>query len=150
MKRLFFISFVFICGLAYGQDRPHAKAAVSLGIASLISENAIAIKFCHRFGEGWSAGGGFFIPYSNDRASYPEFTMGIRYWPGSSLEGPYIGLGCRHNLISGPEMTAGCGYSIRIWRCIGLSIGYELRIPGNAKSTVIKSDGITIDLNFRF
>ncbi len=147
MKRFIIISFVFMCGLAYGQESRNAEAAVSLDMASLISRNAIAIRFCHGFQGKWSVDGGFFIPYKNEPDSCPEFSLGMRFWPVRHLDGTYLGLGCVYNIMSGACMTAGCGYGIKIWRCFGITIGYEFTIN---ERCIIPSEGIIVELNIRF
>ncbi len=139
-----------MCGLAYGQQGRSARAAVSLDMVSLISRNAIAIEFCHGFNEKWSADGGFFIPCRNSTDSCPGFSLGMRYWPRNYLDGVYMGFGCEYSLMSGTGMTARCGYGIKIWRCFGITIGYELNIKENIKRGIILPDGIEVKLNLIF
>ncbi len=84
------------------------------------------------------------------KKSGPEFKAGFRYWHNRFLKGPYLGLYCSYNLTSGTDMVLACGYAVRIWECMGMSIGYEIKFIDSILNGLPETKGITIKFNIAF
>ncbi len=161
------------CLSAHGRDKDGFKASVSADITSIILNGNISIGFSHRFSEKWSANGGatLQIPKSSKydeekeehdsmlsesgelpvwKKTYPEFRMGIRFWPEKFLDGPYMAVGCSHGVRSGTDMIVGCGYAAGIWKGLGISAGYEIMLIDSLRNGLLNTKGITIRIHYRF
>ncbi len=156
----------------HGRDRDNFKASLSSDLTSLIMNGYIRTGFSHAFSEKWSAEGGAalqipgFAKGEEEREHDsilsggeegikwgkrpPEFRMGVRFWPEKFLEGPYISIGCCHSISAWTDMAIGLGYAAGIWKCLGISTGYELMLIESLKNGLLNTKGITIRIHYRF
>ncbi len=163
-----------MCTAASGQSIQEAKASIAIDIASMLTDGCIRLRFGHSFSARWSAEGSASLPMpetescETDRThgamledrdvhdkkqendSCPEFRMGIRFWPSGFMEGFHCGIGCSHRPESGTDMTAGLGYSFRVWKRIGIVMGYEIRLMESIGKGTFNAEGIEISINYRF
>ncbi len=173
MKLFFVIIGLVTCVTASGQKGPDAKIAFSVDIASLIMNRSINIGFSHPLSAKWTSEGkiGIQIPeadkdeekkehevllggrYSVKRSIAelsPELRMGARFWPSKALHGAYMGISCSYNSEKGTDLVLGCGYSAAIWKNIGMSAGYELKLIECLEGGIFNTAGITITIDYKF
>ncbi len=171
--------FVILCILSYatasGQTQEKARASLCIDLAAIITERNVRFGFSHSFSERWSAEGKASIRFIRhetemteedrheemlegkeesgeipDENLYPEFRIGFRFWPGRYCSGAYVAVYCLHDLKYGTDMTIGCGYAFKVWKCLGITAGYELDIRKCITGGRFSTDGISLGINYIF
>ncbi len=164
---------LFACISASGQKTAERTANLSIDIAAIITDRDMRLGFSHSVTGKWSAetGASLQILRSSEipeeeaghdsmlsdgdeemkfRKLRPEFRIGMKFWPGEYSEGWHLGIYCIHGLSSGTDLAIGFGYAAAIWRNIGISAGYELKLLDSVRRERFGTEGITIKLNYSF
>ncbi len=175
MKTLKFILCLLICTSASGQGVPAARAAICTDLSSAVMSRMVRIGYSHSFSSGWSAEGRMEIPilmnskdheaerehnsmltgkddseHAVPRTSYPYMMIGFRYWPGEYHDGVYLGFFCTHGHRDGTDMAAEFGYAVRIWKHLGMELGYCVRLIEGLESGIFNTEGIRIGIDYIF
>ncbi len=174
MKVIFVIFCLITCVSASGQKSPDAKITLSIDIVSLSVNRTVRIGFHHSVSERWSAGGRIAVQIPEHavdsvriehanmlqgreepekyiiKSVRPELSVGMRFWSGRFFSGGYTSFSCIYNVFSGADMALGFGYAAGIWKGLGISAGYEIRIKESLKRGKFDTSGITISVNYTF
>jgi len=91
-------------------------------------------------------------PIATDRFRqvFQEISLSIQYWPVKMFSGPFIHVGMTHKDRDRPDCFTGMGYSIHIWKDLGLTLMYRLMIMDAIKKRNISAEGIRIGINYIF
>ncbi len=80
----------------------------------------------------------------------PELQAGFTYWPERFYDGWYIGTACSHTIRGDTDIIMSCGYAARIWKGLGFSAGYEVRLFERMKAGTLGPEGIKIGIYYAF
>ncbi len=174
MRQQIVILCFFACVSAFCQTGAGTRAAISVDITSAIIKRNLHMVLNHSFSARWSAEAEFSLPFpapvmNEEKAGHEAmleenedagkgtpggnaltFTTGVSFWPRKFMDGAYIGLHCFHDIRAGTGLAIDCGYTINVWKCLGVTAGYRLRMPECIRSGVFGTDGITIEINYLF
>ena len=147
---------IFFClsAAAYGQD----SARVGLDMAETAGNGNIRIIISHTFAPQWSAGGSASFRIMNDITSYMDFPEDglseweffFRHWAKECNKGGYISLGMAGGFRQSADMKIGIGFSIPIYRGLGIDIGYGIRMLHTIKAKELYIKDITLELHYAF
>ena len=163
---------MIIPAMAEDVDREHS-GMICLDVSAAIKSEYLRIIIGHPISRHWSAGGyagvnlGCFksIPSDEetahkedlDRQKTYDTNTGrfqaaafIRFWPSDPYKGVFLSSGVRFDGEKRQDITAGIGYSMKIWRNIIAEISYEIDILDTYRNGVTKGEksGISIGIKF--
>ncbi len=174
MKQMTAILFgLSACISSFGQQAGDVRASISADVTSIIMAREVRLGASHSFSEHWSAEGNAAVqipilhksrPDEDEHDQllsegeektvrekrHPEFRMGIRFWPRKYMDGPFMAIHCSHNMKSGTDIVLEGGYAVRIWKCIGVAAGYEIKLIDSITNDRFGTEGITIGINYTF
>ena len=85
-----------------------------------------------------------------DIETFQESCLYIDYWPADAFEGTYIRLGGRIRDREGPDMIIGLGYTMRVWKGLGIETGYSLGVIEVLNKQKLSIDGIKAGFYYVF
>lgn len=136
---------------AFCQDR----ICIGWNIAETARNGNAEIKIGYAFSSHWSAEG-----YSSFRILPPSegvcssgkevsgYGLAFRYWPDGHFKGGSISFGITSGFKAQTDMTLSAGYTLAVWKCLYIDIGYGIRVLETIRSDV--SDEISIEICVRF
>ena len=94
----------------------------------------------------------------NDITSYMDFPEDglseweffFRHWAKECYKGGYISLGMAGGFRQSADMKIGIGFSIPIYRGLGIDIGYGIRMLHTIKAKELYIKDITLELHYAF
>lgn len=148
------IIFLCLCAAAYGQD----SARIGLDMAETVGNGNIRIVISHTFAPQWSAGGSASFRIINDIASYMDFPeaglseweISFRHWAKECYKGGYISLGMTGGFRQNADIKTGIGFSIPIYRGLGIDIGYGIRMLHTVRHKELYIKDFTFELHYAF
>ena len=147
-----FITALFIAQLSFCQDR----MSIGWNIAEAARNGNADIRTGYAFSGHWSAEAHssfrLFNPTDgagiSDRKRLSGYGMAFRYWPGRCFEGASLAFGAAVGFRLQPDMTLNAGYSLTVWKCIGIDIGYTIMVFDSIRNDL--SDEMSIEICIRF
>ena len=82
--------------------------------------------------------------------SFQKVSIYIDYWLEDTFKGAYIRLGGDIRDREGPDMTIGVGYTMRIWKGLGIETGYNLGVIDALNKQKLSADGLKAGFYYVF
>lgn len=169
---VFFCLILLIPAMAEEIDKAYS-GIICLDISTAIRSEYMRITIGHPIGRHWSAGGYAGVNLScfkrvpsdeetahneelNNRetvqADTGRFQVAafIRFWPLSPYKGLFFSSGIRFDGAKRQDITAGIGYSMKIWKNIITEISYEIDILETYRNAATIGDKSGIKLGIIF
>lgn len=126
------------------------ESGVGTDLAAAARTGAVHVMLAHAFGRKWSAEADAELDFSllgrrrstEEAGHYEEvgkeawpygeaaYRIGasVQYWPQKAFAGAFLSAGISWDEATGPDMTAGAGYHVRIGKRLGAGIAYEMNL----------------------
>ena len=145
------LAFIFIVQTSFGQNSRY----LALEITEIIRSGNPRISIGHVISDHWSieARSSFhFSPVKPDQAGTAAtkstmMELSLRHWRYGCYKYMYLSLGVLTGFRKETDMKLGLGYSVPVWKNIGLDIGYGFRVIEAINNG---SGEITIELFYTF
>ena len=145
-------------------------------ITSAFREHAVCMTFGYVISDKWSAdinaciGKDIFArKFSNDELKHseeftedcsttstesenmtPSFRMALRHWTITPYEGGFFSGGAVFRHDGRHDLTAGAGYSFRIYKHLGGAVIYEMELLETYRYSIVAGNDIRIEIFWRF
>ena len=165
--------------LAFLTAEGHAQKQISLRVevASTIVTRTFRIGFDHQISEHWSMGaesgirfGKFLNGKDNETLThwhtlsgtgeaksdrkfqewFTEASLLVRYWPQEVYRGPVLCMGGAMRDRRGPDVIAGVGYTLTVWKGLRIDLMYILHIMEAIDTSGFSIDNIRIGICYVF
>lgn len=148
------IAFICIAQVSYGQN----QGCLGIEITEFVRNRDARIRVGYALSEQWSAEAisSFHIYGYNINAEDTAIEQGasaelsFRHWIRECYNGTYLSFGVLTAFRKETDMKISLGYSLPIWRCLGIDIGYGLKIIETIKHKVHTSGEITLEIHYIF
>lgn len=145
-------------------------------IMTAFREHAVCMTFGYVISERWSADINACIgkdligrKFSNDELEHsegfsencsspstaaedmtPSFRMVFRHWTSTPYEGGFFSGGAVFRHDGRHDLTAGAGYSFRIYKRLGGAVIYEMELLESYRNNIVAGNDIRIEIFWRF
>ncbi len=148
------IAFIWIAHVSYGQD----QGCLGIEITEFVRNRDARIRVGHGISEQWSAEAisSFHIYNNRCNAEDTDTEHGIsaelsfRHWARECYKGTYLSFGVFTAFRKETDMKFSLGYSLPIWKCFGIDVGYGLKIIDTIRHKVPTSGEITLEIHYIF
>ena len=144
-----FIAFICITQAAFGQNR----GCLGIEITEAFRSRNARIRVGYAISEQWSAEAiSSFHIYNHQKNVEHETSaeLAFRHWVRECYKGAYLSFGVFSGFRKETDMRFSLGYSVPIWKSIGIDIGYGFRLIGTIKRKAPESGEITLEIHYIF
>lgn len=144
------IALIYIAPAAFGQN----SGCLGFEITEVIRNSDAKIRIGYSISGQWSAEAvsSFHIRVQENNSvdKAPSMELSFRYWPHECYKGTYLSMGPVCGFKSDTDLKLGLGYSIPICKCIGIDLGYGIKIIDTIRQKTATSGKITLDIHYLF
>lgn len=133
------------------------KVSIGTDISETIRNGNVKIQTSFAFTRHWTVetSTSFRIPACRNGNGISETgdywsEMAFRHWKDGCFNGISVAFGAVRGFTKETDITISIGYSISIWKGISINMGYGIRVFDTIKGKDPKTDGISIEICYRF
>lgn len=145
-----FITFLCITHTAFGQDH----GCLGIEITEFLRSGDTKIRIGFPISQQWSAEAisSFHIypPGKETGVSGPSVELFLRHWVRQCYDGIYLSFGICSGFRTETDMKFSFGYSLPIWKSIGMDIGYGFKVSETIKRKDLASGEISMVIHYIF
>lgn len=145
-----FLAIFFIVQAASGQNR----TCLGVEITETVRNGNTKIRTGYAISQQWSAEAvsSFHIctPGKKKEDRNTSMELSFRHWCRECYKGSYMSFGIRSGFREETDMTFGLGYSISVWKGIGMDIGYGFKVLDVIRCKTLASGKITMEIHYIF
>lgn len=162
------------CHPLSGRKDERKEVSASLDLLHLLDEGRLSMSIRYSFHESWSMEGRTSLPVLQKHEAdpdkkehdsglswkqspatdpvmeYPEYGIGMTYWPKEHMNGPYLTLRCTCGIGMGADMVSGAGYAITIRNGLGIETGFEIHVLSIAGNGTRRKRHMNFGIFYRF